>query len=76
MAKFHRSKPLLSTEKPLRSPTRKPRDATQPSVPYILALGEKHLKIYGWNDGKDKNYNVPWTPVTAENVDQHLSTRK
>jgi putative xylitol transport system substrate-binding protein len=29
-----------------------------------------------WNDGKDKNYNVPWTPVTAENVDQLLATRK
>ncbi len=29
-----------------------------------------------WNDGKDKTYNVPWTPVTAENVDQLLSTRK
>ncbi|WP_064710180.1 substrate-binding domain-containing protein [Rhizobium bangladeshense] len=29
-----------------------------------------------WNNGKDKTYNVPWTPVTAENVDQLLSTRK
>ena len=29
-----------------------------------------------WNDGKDKTYNVPWTPVTTENVDQLLSTRK
>ncbi len=29
-----------------------------------------------WNDGKDKTYNVPWTPVTAENVDRLLSTRK
>jgi putative xylitol transport system substrate-binding protein len=29
-----------------------------------------------WHDGKDKNYNVPWTPVTAENVDQLLATRK
>lgn len=29
-----------------------------------------------WNDGKDKTYNVPWTPVTAENVDKLLSTRK
>ncbi|XAZ19603.1 substrate-binding domain-containing protein (plasmid) [Sinorhizobium sp. B11] len=29
-----------------------------------------------WNGGKDKTYNVPWTPVTAENVDQLLSTRK
>ena len=29
-----------------------------------------------WNDGKDKNYNVPWTPVTADNVDKLLATRK
>ncbi|TWB46687.1 monosaccharide ABC transporter substrate-binding protein (CUT2 family) [Rhizobium sp. ERR 922] len=29
-----------------------------------------------FNDGKDKNYNVPWTPVTAENVDKLLETRK
>jgi putative xylitol transport system substrate-binding protein len=29
-----------------------------------------------WNDGKDKNYNVPWTPVTAQNVDQLLAARK
>lgn len=29
-----------------------------------------------WNDGKDKTYNVPWTLVTAENVDKLLSTRK
>ena len=29
-----------------------------------------------WNDGKEKIYNVPWTPVTADNVDQLLATRK
>ncbi|CCV09907.1 substrate-binding domain-containing protein [Mesorhizobium sp. STM 4661] len=29
-----------------------------------------------WKDGKEKIYNVPWTPVTAENVDQLLATRK
>ncbi|HEY0121073.1 MAG TPA: substrate-binding domain-containing protein [Rhizobium sp.] len=29
-----------------------------------------------FNDGKDKNYNVPWTPVTTENVDKLLETRK
>lgn len=29
-----------------------------------------------WNDGKEKIYNVPWTPVTAENVDKLLATRK
>ncbi|TNC72177.1 substrate-binding domain-containing protein [Rubellimicrobium roseum] len=29
-----------------------------------------------WNDGADKEYNVPWTPVTAENVDALLATRQ
>ncbi|SCB48997.1 substrate-binding domain-containing protein [Rhizobium multihospitium] len=29
-----------------------------------------------FNGGKDKNYNVPWTPVTAENVDKLLQARK
>ncbi|GAB1583757.1 substrate-binding domain-containing protein [Phyllobacterium phragmitis] len=29
-----------------------------------------------FNDGKDKIYNVPWTPVTSENVDKLLETRK
>ncbi|WP_038147111.1 substrate-binding domain-containing protein [Vibrio nigripulchritudo] len=28
-----------------------------------------------WNDGAQKHYNVPWTPVTLENVDQLLSKR-
>ena len=29
-----------------------------------------------FNDGKDKEYNVPWTPVTSENVDKLLEARK
>lgn len=29
-----------------------------------------------WADGKAKEYNVPWTPVTAENVDALLAERK
>lgn len=29
-----------------------------------------------WQDGKAKEYNVPWTPVTAENVDALLAERK
>lgn len=28
-----------------------------------------------WADGKAKEYNVPWTPVTAENVDALLAER-
>lgn len=29
-----------------------------------------------WNDGKDTHYNVPWTPVSAENVDALLASRQ
>ena len=29
-----------------------------------------------WNGGADKMYMVPWTPVTAENVDALLATRQ
>jgi putative xylitol transport system substrate-binding protein len=29
-----------------------------------------------WDDGTQKAYNVPWVPVTADNVDQLLATRK
>jgi putative xylitol transport system substrate-binding protein len=29
-----------------------------------------------WNGGMDAEYNVPWTPVTAENVDALLATRQ
>ena len=36
----------------------------------------KYGKDMPWNGGKDKEYNVPWTPVTAENVDALLATRK
>jgi len=28
-----------------------------------------------WHDGKDKIYNVPWTPVTTANVDELLAER-
>ncbi len=29
-----------------------------------------------WNGGTDKEYSVPWTPVTTENVDALLEMRK
>jgi putative xylitol transport system substrate-binding protein len=29
-----------------------------------------------WNGGTDAEYNVPWTPVTPENVDSLLATRQ
>jgi len=34
-----------------------------------------HYKDMPWNGGKDKLYNVPWTPVTAANVDTLLAQR-
>jgi putative xylitol transport system substrate-binding protein len=34
-----------------------------------------HYTDMPWNDGKDKAYNVPWTPVTAGNVDALLALR-
>ncbi len=29
-----------------------------------------------WDDGAAKNYNVPWTPVTPQNVDELLARRQ
>jgi len=29
-----------------------------------------------WEDGKKSEYNVPWTPVTLQNVDALLAKRK
>ena len=29
-----------------------------------------------WNDGMDKNYNVPWTPITTENVAEQWAKRQ
>ncbi|MFV0335342.1 MAG: substrate-binding domain-containing protein [Tropicimonas sp.] len=38
-------------------------------------IWEKYPEM-GWNDGADKEYNVPWTPVTTENVDGLLAERQ
>lgn len=38
-------------------------------------IWQQYAKQMPWNGGKDKEYNVPWTPVTAENVDALLATR-
>jgi putative xylitol transport system substrate-binding protein len=29
-----------------------------------------------WNGGTDKHYNVPWTPITPENLDALLKQRQ
>lgn len=36
----------------------------------------KKYEDMSWNNGKDKEYNVPWTPVTSKNVDTLLESRK
>lgn len=35
-----------------------------------------NYKDMPWNGGADAEYNVPWTPVTLENVDALLESRK
>jgi putative xylitol transport system substrate-binding protein len=29
-----------------------------------------------WNDGQDKSYNVPWTPITVDNVEAEWAKRQ
>jgi putative xylitol transport system substrate-binding protein len=40
------------------------------------AIWQQYAQGMPWNGGKDKVYNVPWTPVTAENVDALLKERQ
>jgi putative xylitol transport system substrate-binding protein len=47
-------------------------DAYQPQS----AIWQQYAQGMAWNGGKDKVYNVPWTPVTAENVDALLKDRQ
>jgi putative xylitol transport system substrate-binding protein len=36
----------------------------------------KQYPAMGWKDGKEKTYLVPWTPVTLDNADKLLESRK
>jgi putative xylitol transport system substrate-binding protein len=47
-------------------------DSYQPQSP----IWQQYAQGMPWNGGKDKVYNVPWTPVTAENVDALLKDRQ
>jgi putative xylitol transport system substrate-binding protein len=47
-------------------------DSYQPQSP----IWQQYAKGMPWNDGKDKVYNVPWTPVTSQNVDALLKERQ
>jgi putative xylitol transport system substrate-binding protein len=39
-------------------------------------LWKTYEKEMPWKDGTEKIYWVPWTPVTAENVDALMASRK
>ena len=49
--------------------------AVRPDYEPMSAIWEQYPDM-PWNNGADKEYNVPWTPVTAENVDALLATRQ
>jgi len=49
--------------------------AVRPDYEPMSAIWEQYPEM-AWNDGADKEYNVPWTPVTGENVDALLATRQ
>lgn len=49
--------------------------AVQPDYEPMSAIWEQYPDM-PWNNGADKEYNVPWTPVTTENVDALLEMRQ
>lgn len=49
--------------------------AVQPDYEPMSAIWEQYPDM-PWNDGADKEYSVPWTPVTLENVDKLLEMRQ
>ena len=44
----------------------------KPSSP----IWAQYAKGMPWNDGQDKVYNVPWTPITLDNADTLLKDRQ
>jgi putative xylitol transport system substrate-binding protein len=47
-----------------------------PSYQPQSEIWKQYEKEMPWAGGMQVEYNVPWTPVTAENVDQLLATRR
>jgi putative xylitol transport system substrate-binding protein len=47
-----------------------------PSYKPASDIWAQYAKGMPWNGGKDKVYNVPWTPITLENADKLLATRQ
>ena len=49
--------------------------AVNPDYEPTSGIWEKYPEMK-WNNGESKQYNVPWTPVTADNVDELLQQRQ
>ncbi|QBX35094.1 sugar ABC transporter substrate-binding protein [Paracoccus liaowanqingii] len=49
--------------------------AVRPDYEPMADIWEQYPEM-PWNDGASKEYNVPWTPVTADNVDDLLAGRQ
>lgn len=49
--------------------------AIDPSYEPMSKIWEEYPDM-PWNDGADAEYNVPWTPVTLDNVDKLLEMRQ
>ncbi|MCG6111368.1 MAG: substrate-binding domain-containing protein [Paracoccus sp.] len=49
--------------------------AVRPDYEPMSGIWEQYPDM-PWNDGASKEYNVPWTPVTLENVDALLAGRQ
>nr|WP_321443854.1 substrate-binding domain-containing protein [uncultured Cohaesibacter sp.] len=49
--------------------------AVQPDYKPMSKIWKQYSDM-PWNDGKDAEYSVPWTPVTLDNVDALLAKRQ
>lgn len=49
--------------------------AVQPDYKPMSTIWKQYTDM-PWNDGKDAEYSVPWTPVTLDNVDGLLAKRQ
>jgi putative xylitol transport system substrate-binding protein len=47
-----------------------------PSYKPSSPIWAQYAKGMPWNDGQDKVYNVPWTPITLQNADTLLKDRQ
>ena len=47
-----------------------------PEYKPMSPIWEQYKDRLSWNDGMEKIYNVPWTPITLDNADALLADRK